>query len=45
MATREYERVISLPIWPGMTTEDVQRVVDALGDILERGVAPAAASA
>ena len=45
VAEREYQRVISLPIWPGMTTDDVERVVAALGGILERGVAPAAASA
>jgi perosamine synthetase len=34
VATAEYERVISLPIWPGMTTADVERVVGALGDVL-----------
>jgi len=26
VATREYERVVSLPIWPGMTEADVERV-------------------
>ena len=31
---REYERVISLPIWPGMTPDDIGRVVDALDGIL-----------
>ena len=36
VATREYERVISLPIWPGMTSDDVQRVVSALSGILDR---------
>jgi len=35
VATREYDRVISLPIWPGMTPEDVGRVVAALGAILD----------
>ncbi len=35
VATREYDRVISLPIWPGMTAEDVGRVVAALGAILD----------
>ena len=25
-ASREYERVVSLPLWPGMTPEDVRRV-------------------
>ena len=35
VATREYERVISLPIWPGMTPEDVQRVTESLSTILD----------
>jgi perosamine synthetase len=35
VATREYERVISLPIWPGMTTEDVRRVVGTLASIVD----------
>jgi dTDP-4-amino-4,6-dideoxygalactose transaminase len=35
VARREYERVISLPIWPGMTGADVDRVVDGLGAVLE----------
>ena len=35
VATREYERVISLPIWPGMTSGDVDRVVGALASVLE----------
>ena len=34
VATREYARVISLPIWPGMTVYDVDRVADALRDVL-----------
>jgi perosamine synthetase len=34
VATREYERVISLPIWPGMTTDDVDRVVCGLEMVL-----------
>jgi dTDP-4-amino-4,6-dideoxygalactose transaminase len=33
-ATREYERVISLPLWPGMTDADLDRVVGALTTIL-----------
>ena len=33
-ATAEYERVISLPIWPGMTRRDVERVVRALEQVL-----------
>ena len=35
VATAEYERVISLPIWPGMTPHDVGRVINALTSILE----------
>ena len=34
VAAREYERVISLPIWPGMTDADVDRVVDGLVQVL-----------
>jgi dTDP-4-amino-4,6-dideoxygalactose transaminase len=37
IAAREYERVISLPIWPGMSGRDVERVVAAL----EATIAPA----
>ena len=36
MASREYERVISLPIWPGMAEDDVSRVVDTLASILDK---------
>ncbi len=36
-AAREYERVISLPIWPGMSAGDVERVVAGL----EAMIAPA----
>ena len=35
VAAREYERVISLPIWPGMTDADVDRVVAGLVSTLE----------
>jgi len=35
VATAEFERVMSLPIWPGMTDEHVGRVVDSLVSILE----------
>jgi perosamine synthetase len=35
VATAEFERVMSLPIWPGMTDEHVDRVVDSLVSILE----------
>lgn len=34
VATRQFERVISLPIWPGMTTDDVDRVVSGLEIVL-----------
>jgi len=34
VAAAEYERVISLPIWPGMIEADVDRVADGLGEIL-----------
>jgi len=34
VATREYERVISLPIWPGMTADDSERVLDGLAAVL-----------
>jgi len=43
VATAEFDRIISLPIWPGMTPGDVQRVtgaVDAVLDEARRG-APA----
>ncbi len=36
VATRESERVISLPIWPGMSESDVRRVVASLASILDR---------
>ncbi len=36
VATREYDRVISLPLWPGMADSDVDRVVSALASILDR---------
>ena len=34
IATAEYERALSLPIWPGMTAADVERVISALGKVL-----------
>jgi perosamine synthetase len=36
VASHEYERVISLPIWPGMTDAEVSRVVVSLESILAR---------
>ncbi len=35
VAEREYPRVISLPLWPGMTDHDVARVADGLRSVLE----------
>ena len=40
VATAEYERVISLPIWPGMADDDVRRVVGSVTGILERARVP-----
>ena len=37
MATAEYERVISLPIWPGMSGVDIDRVVSGLETIIGAG--------
>ncbi len=34
IATGEYARAISLPLWPGMSVADVERVVDSLGSVL-----------
>jgi dTDP-4-amino-4,6-dideoxygalactose transaminase len=34
VAAQEYERVLSLPIWPGMTPDDVDRVVRGLEMVL-----------
>src|SRR4029078_6220370 len=33
-ASREYERVVSLPLWPGMTPEDVRRVTGSVDAVL-----------
>ena len=35
IAAAEYERVISLPIWPGMTDGDIRRVIATLAAILD----------
>ena len=35
VATREFDRVLSLPLWPGMGDDAVDRVVSALEAILE----------
>ena len=34
IASREYERVVSLPLWPGMTPDDIRRVTGSLDDVL-----------
>jgi perosamine synthetase len=34
VATSEYERVLSLPIWPGMSLADIDRVATGLSSIL-----------
>ncbi len=31
-----YERIISLPIYPGMSNADVQQVIYSVGDVLQR---------
>ena len=36
VATRLFERVISLPLWPGMTESDIERVASALEGVLGR---------
>lgn len=36
IAYREYQRLISLPLHPGLTDEDVQDVIAAVRDIVER---------
>jgi dTDP-4-amino-4,6-dideoxygalactose transaminase len=37
VATAEYERVISLPLWPGMSDDDIDRVVSGLEVVLRSG--------
>ena len=37
VATAEFERVISLPLWPGMSGDDIDRVVSGLEAILGAG--------
>jgi dTDP-4-amino-4,6-dideoxygalactose transaminase len=34
VATAEYERVFSLPIWPGLTSADIDRVVGGVESAL-----------
>jgi dTDP-4-amino-4,6-dideoxygalactose transaminase len=35
VATREFERLISLPIYPQMINEDVDHVVEAVTDVID----------
>ena len=37
VASAEYERVISLPLWPGMSGNDIERVVNGLEMVLGSG--------
>ncbi len=36
VAYREYQRMVSLPLYPRMSDQDVQDVIDAVGDIVRR---------
>jgi len=36
VAYREYQRMVSLPLYPRMTDQDVADVVEAVGDVLEK---------
>jgi len=36
IAFREYQRIISLPLYPRMSDQDVDDVIEAVGDILKR---------
>jgi dTDP-4-amino-4,6-dideoxygalactose transaminase len=36
VATREFERMFSLPIYPSMTADDVEHVIAAVTDVVER---------
>jgi dTDP-4-amino-4,6-dideoxygalactose transaminase len=35
-ASRVYERIVSLPIYPAMTQQDVDRVISAVTDVVEK---------
>ena len=39
VAEREYERCLSLPIYPGMSQDDVNRVIEAVSEICEEHLA------
>jgi dTDP-4-amino-4,6-dideoxygalactose transaminase len=34
VAYREYQRMLSLPLYPRMSDQDVQDVIDAVGDVV-----------
>ena len=36
IAYREYQRIISLPIYPKMTDQDVEDVIEAVGEVVQR---------
>ena len=36
MAEKHFQRIISLPLYPTMTDEQVQYVIDAVADIIEK---------
>jgi len=36
-AEREYERCLSLPIYPGMNDDEIDHVINAVSDIVRRG--------
>jgi len=36
IAYREYQRIVSLPLYPKMTDQDVEDVIEALGEVIHR---------
>ena len=36
VAYREYQRLVSLPLYPRMTDDDVTDVIEAVGEIVKR---------
>jgi perosamine synthetase len=45
VASREWERLVSLPLFPGMRDEEIDHVVSTLRSVVERRRRPSAASA
>ncbi len=41
VADREYQRIVSLPLYPRMSDQDVSDVMEAVSDIARKGVSPA----